>query len=290
MKEAYYYKKHDNNKVHCTLCPHECIIPDGKRGICHVRKNNSGVLYAETYEQAAALHVDPVEKKPLYHFHPHKPVLSLGSIGCNMSCRFCQNCDISQAHPEEFHYLRHLPVESVIEQARSIPGNIGIAYTYNEPAVYYEYMLDTAKEARKNHLKNIVITNGFISPAPLEELLPYIDAFNIDLKAFNDNFYKKLTASHLDPVLQAIMAIAGRNIHLEITNLIIPGYNDNSKEFESMIRWINEQCGADTPLHLSRYFPAYRLQAPATPVETLKKFRKIAQKYLTNVYLGNVRL
>lgn len=288
MKEAYYYIKLDHQRVKCTLCPHECIINEGKRGICLVRKNISGILYAETWEQASVLNVDPVEKKPLYAFYPRKPVLSLGSLGCNMLCRFCQNSDISRCLPQNYS-LTSFPVKDVIEKAINIPDNIGIAYTYNEPIVWYEYMLETAREAKKKQLKNIVVSNGYFSREPLQELLPYIDAFNVDLKAFNNKFYKGLTGSKLEPVLETIKEIVAYGLHPEITNLIIPGYNDDEEEFENMIRWIKDHAGEDTVLHISRFFPAYKmLDTPLTPVDTIKRLQEIARRHLNHVFPGNV--
>lgn len=288
MKEARHYKKLKDNKVQCELCPHYCTINEGKRGLCKVRKNVEGTLIAETYEKTSAINLDPIEKKPLYHFHPKQTIFSVGSIGCNLFCKFCQNHEISQSSPDEFGYLRTLSVEKLINMASDTPDNIGIAYTYNEPTVWYEYMYDIAREAKQHKLKNIAITNGFINQAPLKELLPFMDAFNIDLKAFTNEFYQKLSGGKLDPVLDTLKLIHHHNIHLEVTNLIIPGWNDNTENFRNMVRWIKDHLGAETVLHLSRYFPVYKLTIPSTPVETLKTLQNIALKELKYVYLGNI--
>ncbi len=286
MEAAYYIKKEDL-KVHCQLCPDNCVIANGKRGACKVRKNIEGTLIAENYGLVSAIHTDPIEKKPLYHFYPGKPVLSLGTAGCNLHCLFCQNFDISQSTVDELTLYSLSPGEAV-EKALQIPDNIGIAYTYNEPIIWYEYVRDTAVLVHNKGLKNIMVTNGYINPAPLEELLPLIDAFSVDLKAFTETFYRKITKSKLHPVLEALKIIRSHKKHLEITNLVIPGLNDNERDFEQMTDWVSEELGTDTVFHISRYFPAWKLTNPPTPVKTLKRFYDIAAKKLDYVYLGNV--
>lgn len=286
--EAQYYKKTDNGGVLCELCPHECLIQPGKRGICRVRKNIDGILIAETYGKTVTLSIDPVIKKPLYQYYPHKDVLSVGSVGCNMSCGFCQNCDISQVNIDEAPFLHNRTADQIVSIAKRSVNNIGIAFTYNEPIVWFEFMYNIAVKATAENLKTLMISNGFISPAPLKKILPYINAFNIDLKAFNDYFYRKLTGATLQPVLDTLKTISNYQKHLEITNLIIPGHNDDPGEFENMIHWINNELGAKTVLHLSRYFPSWKMEIPPTPKNTLYMLKKIADKKLDYVYIGNI--
>ena len=288
LHEASYYKKLENKQVKCTLCPHNCIINDEKYGICKVRKNENGILYSLNYEQLSAVHIDPIEKKPLYHFFPGKNILSLGSIGCNLKCNFCQNSRISQINPDyEFPTDIHKS-DLIIKEAKRVRNNIGIAYTYNEPAVWYEYMLETAVKAKENNLKNVVVSNGYINPEPLSELLPYIDAFNIDLKAFTEDFYKQQTKSDLQPVLNTIEQIASSGKHFEITYLVIPTLNDDSETFKKMLKTLVRISGKNTILHLSRYFPAYKSDISTTPKETLLQFFHTAKQHLNFVYLGNI--
>ena len=242
MKEASYYKRLDG-KVQCLLCPHECFINDGKRGSCRVRKNFNGKLISENYRQVCSYNFDPIEKKPLYHFYPGKTIFSIGSIGCNLHCSFCQNYEISQSGVDEHPYLRTNSPEDIVSLAKGRSDNIGIAFTYNEPTVWYEYMVDIAELAKKEKLKTVMVTNGFINPEPLENLLPYIDAFSIDLKAFSEQFYKQHTASKLRPVLETIQLLKKHNKHLEITNLVITETNDSEKEFKEMVDWIVSETG-----------------------------------------------
>jgi len=247
------------------------------------------MLISEVYGFPIAVHTDPVEKKPLYHFHPGKQVLSIGTVGCNMKCFYCQNCDISQATINSYGKVRQVSVSELALLAEMKQKNVGVAYTYNEPTVYYEYMTDLARDVHHKSLKNVVITNGFINQKPLRDLLPLADAFNVDLKAFNNEFYRVHTKSRLQPVLDAIKTIANNGNHLEITNLIIPNLNEDADEFRKMTEWIAEVAGPDTPLHLSRYFPRYRAEEPVTPLSVLKEFRHIALESLHYVYLGNVQ-
>ena len=289
MKEALHSVK-ENSKIHCTLCPHHCKIAEGKTGICNVRENRKGVLYTTNYGWVSALGIDPIEKKPLYHFYPGAPILSLGSFGCNLSCRFCQNWQISQV-PRNFDYERageQKSVEDILQIVKGSNNNLGIAYTYNEPIIYYEYMLDIAKEIKKIGLKNVMVSNGYINLDPLHELLPVLDACNIDLKAFTNEFYKKQTGSSLQPVLESIKTIYEAGVHLELTNLLIPGLNDERKTFQAMIDWILQELGADTVLHLSRYFPGYQSKLPATEMDVMNSLYEYATENLNYVYLGNV--
>lgn len=288
LYEASYYKKLDNKKVECTLCPHNCVIKNGLYGICKVRKNKNGILYSTNYEKLSAVHPDPIEKKPLYHFYPGKSILSLGSLGCNLKCNFCQNSHISQINPQNEYHSEIYKSDLIVTEAKRRKNNIGIAYTYNEPVVWFEYMFEIAVKAKENHLKNVVVSNGFINPEPLYELLPYIDAFNIDLKAFTDDFYKKQTGSNLQDVLNTIEKIVSSRIHLEITYLIIPTLNDNKNDFIKMLKTLVRISGKNSILHLSRYFPSYKSEINETPRNTMKEFYEIAKKHLNFVYLGNI--
>jgi len=286
MLEAKYYKQLDDEKVECELCPHNCIISQGAVGICKVRKNTSGFLFSINYKKISSISTDPIEKKPLYHFMPGREILSIGSYGCNFECNFCQNYEISQAPFQNFNRY-NLSLNDILLAVSSNKNNIGIAFTYNEPIVWIEYMLEVAQKMDKSY-KKVLVTNGFINPEPLNELLKVIDAFNVDLKGFDSDFYKKNTHGKVEPIKQALKEIKKSGRHLEVTNLVIPGENDNPQFFEDMVTWIATELGKDTPLHISRYFPNYKSTIPETPLETLSQFHKIASKQLSYVYLGNV--
>jgi pyruvate formate lyase activating enzyme len=253
-----------------------------------VRTNEGGKLQADNYGKLCSIHLDPIEKKPLYHFYPGRNILSIGSVGCNLQCKFCQNWEISQTSVKEYPYLKESSPKAVVDLAENEVENLGIAYTYNEPTVWYEYMKDIAALSNKSGLKNVMVTNGFIKPEPLKELFPVMDAFSVDLKAFTETFYKHLTSSRLKPVLASLKAIRQSGRHLEITNLLIPDENDDETDFREMMKWIQGELGADTVLHISRFFPTYKLVHNATPVALLEKFNHIAREYLKYVYLGNV--
>lgn len=287
MQETLFWSEEENLKVKCRLCPHECLIPEGRPGICKVRLNRQGKLFSTVYGEPAALHTDPIEKKPLYHYYPGKQILSVGTYGCNLQCRFCQNYHLSQSGHENRPANRVMP-EILVQHAAGMAGNLGIAYTYNEPTVFYEYMFDTAQLVKDSGMKNVMVSNGFICPEPLQQLIPFIDAFNIDLKSFSEDFYRKWTGGSLEPVLQALKIIAGSGKHLEVTHLVIPGLNDSTEEFVKMTAWLAENLGPEIPLHLSRYFPAYKMQQPPTPVGTLHHFAQLASEKLQYVYTGNV--
>ncbi len=288
MQEALFYEKQENQTVKCVLCPWFCKLKPGQTGVCKVRTNTGGILYTAVYNKIAALGTDPVEKKPLYHFHPGKNILSIGEVGCNLQCTFCQNHRISQCYASDFEGFYDTSPEQIVDKAEKTRNNIGIAYTYNEPFTFYEFMLDTAKLAHLKGLKNVVVSNGYINPEPLKNALPRLDAFNIDLKAFNREFYKKQTKGQLEPVLETLKIIAKSSAHLEITNLVIPELNDDELEFEQLVEWIAGELGENVPLHLSRFFPQYKLQYPATPMKKLKKLFEIARRKLKFVYMGNV--
>ncbi len=284
---ARYYEEIYRYQLRCHLCPHLCTIGDGKTGICRVRKNVQGALFLQTYGEVSSMGFDPIEKKPLYHFYPGSIIFSVGSYGCNLRCKFCQNSEISQDVPREFTAGRHYPPEEIVALAGEKKSNIGIAFTYNEPTVWFEYMMDIARLSRKAKMKNVVVTNGFISKEPLAELIEVTDAFNVDLKAFTEDFYLTQTMSKLEPVKESLLQIRRSGRHLEITNLVIPTRNDDKAIFEEMIRWIREVLGSDTVLHLSRYFPTYKMSEPPTPVETLQDLYALASAHLQYVYVGN---
>ena len=288
MQVASYYRMTEGEKVECLLCPHQCLVGPGRAGICRVRRNEGGKLVSAVYGKSCALRFDPIEKKPLYHYYPGSIILSIGTVGCNLHCKFCQNWEISQTCAEDYPYQKAVSPEEVVEMAAGRTDNIGIAYTYNEPTVFFEYMLDMARLAKEKGLKNVAVTNGFINSEPLAEMLEFLDAFNVDLKAFDDDFYRKMASARLEPVKETIRTIRKHNKHLEITNLVIAGVNDREDTFTEMVRWIAGEAGKETPLHLSRYFPNYKLDLPSTPEQVLMRLFETARKHLTNVYLGNM--
>lgn len=288
LHEASFYFKLDNKQVNCVLCPRRCVIPDGKRGFCGVRENQGGVLYSLVYAKPCSVHVDPIEKKPLFHVVPGSKAFSLATVGCNLKCKFCQNWQISQASPEDVQAMSLSPEEAV-EKAKESGASV-IAYTYTEPTVYYEYMIDIAKLARKAGIKNVMHSAGYINEEPLRQLCPYLDAANIDLKGFSNRFYSEMTLGNLDDVLRTLKILKEQGVWIEITNLLLPGINDNPAEIKKMCEWIKDNLGAQVPLHFSRFWPMYKLMnLSPTPVETLKTARAIALKTgLKYVYIGNV--
>ena len=286
--ECRYYKKSDDGRIECQLCPHHCRMADGKTGLCRSRKNKGGVLVSEVYGKPCSLAIDPIEKKPLYHFHPGTTCLSMACTGCNFRCLNCQNYEISQVQPSEVdHY--DLSPEAVVELClkHHCPG---IAYTYTEPLTYLEYITDTARLAHKTGLWNILVTAGYVCQEPLNDLLPHLDAANIDLKSFSDDIYMKVSGGHLQPVLDTILAMHGAGVWIELTNLVIPGVNDNRQMIRKMCRWIAANGLADNPLHFSRFFPRYKMRnIPPTPLQTLKEAEQIAlEEGIKYVYIGNV--
>ncbi|MBC8015024.1 MAG: AmmeMemoRadiSam system radical SAM enzyme [Sporomusaceae bacterium] len=283
MREAMYYQPYEKG-VLCSLCPKGCTIAEGGTGFCRVRKNVGNKLYTENYAACSSYALDPIEKKPLYHFYPGSLILSLGTWGCNFSCSFCQNWQIAQESPSTTELLPEEAVKAAQQYANK--GNIGIAYTYSEPSVWYEYVLDTAKLAKQAGLKNVLVTNGFINTKPLEELLPYIDAMNIDVKAFNNEYYRKVCAGSLEHVKQTVEQ-AAKACHVEITTLLVPGLNDDQTEITGLAQWLSG-VNPNIPLHFSRYFPNYKMKEPPTPESTMEMAYKIASQYLNYVYLGNM--
>jgi pyruvate formate lyase activating enzyme len=277
--------KKSNSKIQCILCPHNCKLAKDGIGLCGVRKNNGKEIELLTYGVISGYALDPVEKKPLYHFYPGTNILSIGSYGCNMRCDFCQNYNISQQTLDSFS--RKTGPDKIVKDALSLSNNIGIAFTYNEPVIWFEYIADIAREARKKGLKTVMVTNGYVNSKPLDEIISFTDAFNVDLKAFNNEFYRKLTGANLEPVKESLKQIALSDRHLEITTLVIPGRNDDEKEMESQAEWIAGELGKEIPFHLSRYFPMYKRNDPSTSSETLRKLASIASEYLDYVYIGN---
>jgi len=287
MQEASFYKQLENRGVQCLLCPHGCILEPTQYGLCRTRINKNGKLYTESYGILSAISSDPIEKKPLYHFYPGRTILSIGSFGCNLSCDFCQNCEITQIDQKILSRHSHREPEDIVGKAALHRNNIGLAYTYNEPTVYFEYMIRCAALIKEQNLSNVMVTNGYINPAPLVQLIPYIDAFNVDLKSFRNLFYEKRSGASLAPVLESIRSIAKSEKHLELTFLIIPDLNDNDKEWEEMLKWISDHCGRDTVLHVSRYFPYFKMDKPPTPLSTIKRFIEMARERMDYVYPGN---
>lgn len=283
MKEALYWEK-AGKQVHCLLCPHDCVIPVQGSGRCQVRKNIGGTLYALNYEEVSGLALDPIEKKPLYHYYPGSLILSAGSKGCNLDCGYCQNwASVRGEYPME----KMSPVELVdLAAAAKSRGNIGLAFTYTEPLVWYEYVLAGAKEARRRGLKTVLVTNGFVRLEPWLELLENIDAVNIDLKAFSTRFYRKNCQGRLQPVLEAIAAAVGK-CHVEVTTLLIQGENTEAEEVDALSTFLAE-LNPQIPLHLSRYHPARQWQQPATPPELIRELAEVARQRLDFVYTGNL--
>ena len=286
--ESRYYKQLDDGRVECTLCPHHCHIAEGKTGVCRSRRNQNAVLVSEVYGKPCSLAIDPIEKKPLYHFHPGTTCLSLACTGCNFRCLNCQNHDISQVSPSDVNHYELSPEDVVaLCLKRHCPG---IAYTYTEPLTYLEYIVDCARLAHEAGLWNILVTAGYVCQEPLADLLPYLDAANVDLKSFSDDIYNKVSGGHLQPVLDTILAMKQAGVWVEITNLVIPGVNDDMQMIRQMCRWLNENGLAESPLHFSRFFPRYKMQdVPPTPIATLKAAKQIAEEEgIRYVYLGNV--
>jgi pyruvate formate lyase activating enzyme len=288
MKEALYYKILSPNlkKLQCTLCPHSCIILENELGKCLARKNVNGKLFALNYENISSLALDPIEKKPLYHFFPTKQILSVGSWGCNFKCGFCQNYQISQTTVEPTISQKVLP-QKLVSYAKKIKNNIGIAHTYNEPLINIEFVIDTAQLVHKNNLFNILVTNGYINHRPLLDILPLIDAANIDLKSFDNNFYQQYCEAELRFVLKTIETFVANNKHIEITTLLIPGFNDDKKNILNIINYISS-LSKDIPLHFSKYFPQYKFNAPPTTQDVLFQAYNLAKEKLNYVYLGNI--
>ncbi|MGK0465732.1 AmmeMemoRadiSam system radical SAM enzyme [Clostridium sp.] len=282
-KEALFYEKQEG-EIGCKLCPHNCLIAEGDYGKCSVRLNKEGVLYTINYGEITSIARDHIEKKPLYHFKPGSNILSVGSFGCNFSCGFCQNHSISQGRAGS----EYIPPEKLVEMCKGLCDNVGVAFTYNEPSIWYEYVYNASrllKESIKD-IKIVVVTNGYIKEQPLKMLLPYVDSMNIDLKAFNNKYYKDICGGTVRPVMDTI-EISSKECHVEVTTLLVNGENDSSAEIEGIAVFL-ASVNKDIPLHLSRYFPNYKMEIPATKLDVMYEDRDIAKQYLNYVYLGNV--
>lgn len=286
MREAELYKK-EKNKVRCLACSHKCLILKGKIGICGVRKNIDGKLFLLVYGKIASMNVDPIEKKPLYHFLPKTTTFSVGTVGCNFKCGFCQNFEISQASRQGIVFGKEVKPEEIVEKAVKNRCK-SISYTYNEPAIFMEFVKDTAILAKKRGLKNILVTNGFFTKESFDYISDYIDAMNIDLKSFNDYFYKKYCFGRLKPVLETIKRAQKKGIHIELTTLVIPGLNDSDEEFEEIAKFI-ASVSDKIPWHISRFFPMYKMSNKSvTPIKILNRAYEIGKKYLKYVHIGNI--
>lgn len=284
------YEKISDKKVQCNLCAHQCKINEGKKGICLVRENRDGTLYTLVYGRTISQHVDPIEKKPLFNFYPGTTAYSIATVGCNFKCQFCQNWEISQmVRDEQLIMGNEASPESIVENAKKY-GSKSIAYTYTEPTIFFEYAYDTAKLAHEVDIKNVFVTNGYMTEEAIKKIEPYLDAANVDLKSFSDDFYRKLCGAKLQPVLDALKLMKKLGIWVEVTTLIIPTLNDSSEELREIAKFIVNELGEGTPWHISRFYPAYNLtDKPPTPIETIHKAREIGlNEGLKYVYEGNI--
>ena len=286
-KEAAFFQRLDKKNVLCTTCPNACMLEPGDRSICRSKINHDGTLISLTYGNPCAVHIDPVEKKPLFHFQPQSTTFSIAAAGCNLRCLNCQNWEISQVKPEEVKTHELFP-DQVVRQAKQ-SGSSSIAYTYSEPVTFIEYMLDTARAAKDQGLSNLLISNGFVNTRPLKELCRHIHGANINLKAYSDEMYQKLNGGRLDPVLKTFRTLHDQGVHVEITNLVVPGYTDDLEMIKRMCDWILNTLGPGHPLHFLRFFPMYKLhRLSPTPVAFLQQCRATAKEQgLHFVYIGN---
>ena len=274
LHEALYYEPHGGGRVQCTLCPWGCIVSDGKRGRCGVRENRGGRYFSLVYGRPVSIHNDPIEKKPLFHIYPGSKALSLATAGCNIECKFCQNWEISQARPEHFQVRIRTP-DSLAEQAAHA-GSRTLAYTYSEPTIFFEYMMDCARAARGRGIGNVMISNGFISEAPLKDLCSVMTAIKIDLKAFSQQFYGEVCSGRLQPVLDTLLRLRDSGVWYEIVVLLIPTLNDASDELKRMTEWIVTNLGPNVPVHFTRYHPQYKMKnIPPTPIKIVNRAREI---------------
>lgn len=284
IKEGMFYETADGF-VECRICPNKCRIQENGIGACDVRICKEGKIMSINYGEISSIGLDLIEKKPLFHFKPGKYILSVGSFGCNFKCGFCQNYSISFGKPQT-KYIEPKKLIALAEDMK-IKGNVGIAFTYNEPTIWYEYVYDTSKFAKEKSIDVVLVTNGYINKEPLEYLLPYIDAMNIDLKAFNKNFYRDVCKGKMESVLKTI-ELSSNRCHIEITTLLINGYNDSKEEIKQLCKYISS-INPNIPLHLTRYYPMYKFSQPATPIERILECMDIALEYLNYVYIGNVQ-
>lgn len=281
MREAEFYKKLENLAVKCELCPHYCIIENGQSGRCKSRQNRNGKLIATNYGKTIGLSIDPIEKKPLYHFYPHSQILSIGANSCNFSCDFCQNYLVSQ----HIVHTKDMGIDDIIRSCQ-IYNIEAVAFTYTEPFTWYEFILDCAPKLQENGIKIVLVTNGYINPLPLEKLLPYISAMNIDLKAYDNNFYIEYCKGTLKPVLQTVRT-AYKYCHIELTNLLIPTLNDSIEDLHKIIGFVAD-LDVNIPLHFSKYFPKYKMKIPPTDISKLNQAYNLSKAMLNYVYLGNI--
>ncbi len=279
--------KNESDGIRCYLCPWKCLIKEGEVGICKVRKNISDNLYSLVYGNPIAINIDPIEKKPLYHFLPGTSVFSVGTYGCNLQCKFCQNWNISQKYFDD--KIKYYSPSEIVELAIKSKCK-SIAFTYNEPTIFGEYVIDIAKQAKKNNIKTIMVTNGYILPEARMEIYKHIDAVNVDVKGFTESFYKSFTGGKLKTVLDTLLYLKNENIHIEITTLLINGENDNKIDLKNEFDWINNMLGSDIPLHLSAFYPNYKMNNyPSTTIESMQNAYDIAKNSgLKYIYLGNV--
>ena len=288
LHKAMHYEDAGERRIKCTLCPRECVVADLERGTCGVRENRGGTYYTLVHSLPCAMHNDPIEKKPLFHYRPGVNAFSLATVGCNIECRFCQNWEISQFRPEQVSSETVTPEEIVRHASRM--GSRAIAFTYSEPVIFYEYMRDICLAAEGSGIGRVMISNGYINKKPLTELMVHMDAIKIDFKAFSESFYKDVCSAHLRPVLDTLVTIREAGVWLELVMLVIPTLNDDTKELEAMSRWIVQKLGSDVPIHFTRFHPMYKIQnLPPTPVKTLERARKIALNAgIHHAYAGNV--
>ncbi len=290
MKEAILYHKKENDKVQCAVCNHRCMISDGKRGICGVRENQHGTLYALNYGKTIAVHIDPIEKKPLYHFLPQTQIYSFAAVGCNFRCSWCQNWEISQS-PKPNKPVEGVDISPAEHVQRALEyGCPSIAYTYSEPTIFVEYAFDTMKLAKEKGLKNVWVTNGYYSRETLDVIIPYLDAANVDYKGPNGGVYEKYCGGKAEPIMENLKYLHAAGVHIEITTLVVPDVNDKADQLESIAQFIGLQLSKDVPWHVTRFFPNWKMMdAPITPVETLVMAKEIGERAgLKHIHIGNV--
>jgi pyruvate formate lyase activating enzyme len=288
VREALYFEKLEHKKIRCTLCPRECVIDDLERGYCGVRENRDGTYYTLVHSRPCTYHADPIEKKPLFHVLPGTLAFSIATAGCNVNCKMCQNWEISQARPEQIRSI-YMPPKKVAEMAKEYDCRT-IAYTYSEPIIFYEYMMDTVEAGHNENVLSVVVTGAYINEKPLRKLCKAVDAIKVDLKAYSEKFYREIVGGELQPVLDALVTMRDEGVWTEIVYLVVPTLNDDDDEFRNMAKWVRANLGADVPVHFTRFHPQYLLKnLPPTPVNTLERAKEIADaEGLHYVYLGNV--
>lgn len=288
IREARYYNKLEHEKIECTLCPKKCVVDNLERGYCGVRENQDGIYKTLVYGRLCAVHIDPIEKKPLFHFLPGTNATSVATAGCNVNCKFCQNWNISQVRPEEASF-RYMSPRELVDLAKHYQSPT-IAYTYTEPVIFTEYMYDTAAIGKQNGVRSVMITNGYINRQPISDLCNVLDAVKVDFKAFSEKFYRELVSGEMKPVLDVMVLLKERGMWLEMVYLVIPTHNDDKNEIRDMCKWIIKNLGPDVPLHFTRFHPQYLLRnLPPTPQRTLEMAYNVARDAGINfVYIGNI--